>query len=246
MTRFNDQRIVTLNCGLGRDSLTMLCLLVEGELIAQGRKIGPEDVDAVVFSDTGAEWPHTMALLEDVRDICYDHGIRFFMLRKPDAELCQTWEQTKERAWIHNRWTTLEEKANEGGYHLRAQIFEDYKSRQTVVSLGKGDCTDNHKIQPIRRLINDLSIERFGKKNRQWSAAVRNGETVPHITLIGYAADEASRIKTPKNAPKFVTERFPLVEMGIDKASEQPILERHGLGHVRKSGCYGCPFQPAS
>ena len=246
MTHFNAHRIVTLNCGLGRDSLVMLALLVEGELIAQGRQIGPEDIDCVVFSDTGAEWPHTMAMLDAVRDMCYDHDIRFVMLRKPPAELCQTWEQTKEHAWITDRWPTIEEKAGAGAYHLRAQVFADYRSRQTVVSLGKGDCTDNHKIQPIRRLINDLSVERFGKNNRQWSAAVRNGEAVPHITLIGYAADEANRIKAPKNAPKFVTERFPLVEMGITKADEQPILERHDLGHARKSGCYGCPFQPAS
>jgi hypothetical protein len=30
------------------------------------------------------------------------------------------------------------------------------------------------------------------------------------------------------------------------KADEAAILERHGLNHVRKSGCYLCPFQPAS
>ena len=78
-------RIVILNMGLGRDSMTMLCLLSDGELVAEGRKLGPEDVDAVVFSDTGIEWKHTYALIPRVRDFAEKHGIRFIHLRKPAA-----------------------------------------------------------------------------------------------------------------------------------------------------------------
>ncbi|MBK9648168.1 MAG: hypothetical protein IPO67_23955 [Deltaproteobacteria bacterium] len=59
----SEERIVTLNMGLGRDSLAMLALLIEGQLVAEGRPLRPADVDAVVFSDPGFEWAHTYALL---------------------------------------------------------------------------------------------------------------------------------------------------------------------------------------
>jgi hypothetical protein len=50
------ERVVTLNMGLGRDSLAMLALLIEGQLVAEGRALRPDDIDAVVFSDPGFEW----------------------------------------------------------------------------------------------------------------------------------------------------------------------------------------------
>ena len=43
-------RIVTLNMGLGRDSLAMLALLIEGQLVVEDRALRPNDIDAVVFS----------------------------------------------------------------------------------------------------------------------------------------------------------------------------------------------------
>ena len=42
----------------------------------------------------------------------------------------------------------------------------------------------------------------------------------------------------------YVTEAYPLIELGVTKADEDAILRRHGLSHARKSGCAMCPFQP--
>ena len=50
-----EERIITLNMGLGRDSLAMLALLIEGQLVAEGRPLRPADIDALVFSDPGFE-----------------------------------------------------------------------------------------------------------------------------------------------------------------------------------------------
>ena len=66
--------LTLLNLGLGRDSLTMLCLIKEGTLPVP---------DAVVFADTGAEWPHTYALLPRVADLCAEIGVPFYHLAKP-------------------------------------------------------------------------------------------------------------------------------------------------------------------
>lgn len=255
---FNTGRIITLNLGLGRDSFAMLGLLIEGELVVDGRKLTPADIDAVVCSDTGAEWKHTLKALANARELCFENDIRFLYLRKPAAQGPKGWRKfhadkargvefgnTEDLPWM-NRRLSIEERASSGFYHRRAPIIEDFGSRQTVVSLQKGDCTDNHKILPIRRLINDLAVARFGINNRRWAHAKSSVRRHQHITLIGIAADESGRVKEYANAPKFITERYPLIEMDIAKTDEQPILERHGLGHIRKSGCDGCPFQPAS
>ena len=85
----SEERIITLNMGLGRDSLAMLCLLIEGQLVAEGRLLRPSDVDAVVFSDPGFEWAHTTALLPRVRRLCQIHGLRFLALEKPAAALSE-------------------------------------------------------------------------------------------------------------------------------------------------------------
>jgi 3'-phosphoadenosine 5'-phosphosulfate sulfotransferase (PAPS reductase)/FAD synthetase len=214
----NANRIITLNCGLGRDSLTMLCLAFEGRLEADGLgTVSASDLDAVIFSDTGCEWEHTYSLIPRVRELCEAHGVEFVVLAKGD-----------------------------GRYHYRPAIMADFESRATVASLGKGDCTDNHKIQPIRRWINERSLARFGVNNRSYSAAVRKGARRPHVTLIGIAADETSRLANGGHGPAYVEERYPLVTMGIAKPDETPILERWGFNHVRKSGCFMCPYQPAS
>jgi hypothetical protein len=233
----NADRIITLNCGLGRDSLTMLVLCFEGKLHVDGLgTVLPSDLDAVVFSDTGAEWAHTYSLVSKVRELCAAHGVRFVVLAKG--------EQTGGEV---SSWSDIDVKAAAGGYHARPGIMGDFESRATVASLGKGDCTDNHKIQPIRRLLNDISLIRFGCNNRSYSALVRKGVAKPHINIIGIAADETSRLDNGAGrGPAYVTEAYPLVDMGISKADETPHLIRWSFGHVRKSGCFMCPYQPAS
>jgi hypothetical protein len=214
---YNLDRIITLNCGLGRDSIAMLCLVFEEQLEVEGLgKIGPQDLDCVVFSDTGCEWPHTYLLIDRIKHLCERFKIRFVVLEKGTS------------------------------YHKRASVLEDLQSRATVASLSKGDCTDNHKIQPIRRLLNEISKERWDLTNRQYSTLVRKGKRQPHITMIGIAADEASRIKHSDRAPDYVTEAYPLVTMNIGKPDEDAILKRWGLERTRKSGCFMCPYQPAS
>lgn len=244
----NADRIVTLNCGMGRDSIAMIGLLVEGKLTVAGRQLRPSDIDYVVFSDTGCEWEHTYNLLGPIRQLCDKHSIRFIVLEKDS-------QGSSSQAPIEiNDWDDIEAKAFAGAYHtsnkgvVLPSIIEEMKSRDTVVNF-KGQCTDKHKISPMRRLLADAAAVRFGvKTNRAWGALVRAGKRKPHLVLIGIAADEQSRIdKAAKvKGRDYVTEAYPLHEMGIAKADEAPILARHGLGHVRKSGCYLCPFQPAS
>lgn len=263
----NEKRIVTLNCGLGRDSITMICLLKERSLIVdidgQRQVIGPEDVDAVVFSDTGCEWKHTYEAIPLVRQICESMSVPFVILEKPVEADWSAWLAKKAAGmvrrgdrpdWVNDAAACdgfsgecVDQKAGDGSYHRRAPVMDDYRSRNTVVSIGKGDCTCNHKIECIRRLIGDLAAKRFGvESNAAWSRAVRAGDRPAHLSLIGFAADERNRYEAIVQGPAYHVSAYPLVTMGITKAGEAEILERHGLGHVRKSGCFVCPYQPVA
>lgn len=241
--------------GLGRDSIAMLCLLVEGRLIAGGEPVLPEDVDAVVFTDPGAEWSSTYALIPRVQELCDQYGIRFIAQRKPPAEGEAGWQQWVSTRTIGSRaeapWRaeregeSIEDKAARGYYHARAPIMADYASKGMVVAYKDASCTVNHKIGPNRALMDDLARERFGPDagNASWSAAVRKGTRPPHRVLIGIAADETERL-APCPGPAYEQTFYPLAEMGIAKHDEEPILARHGFAGVHKSGCVMCKFQP--
>lgn len=240
--------LTVLNCGIGRDSIAMLCLVVERKLEIDGAPIGPEDLDAVIFSDTGAEWTHTYEQLPKVRKLCEDNGIRFLVLAKPaDA----VWKanlrkkgDTAAPVWMRGPgWASIEAKAASGAYHRRLPILWEYMRFAKIAITQNASCTDNHKVLPIRRCINDLSVERFGITNRSWSYKVRWGSRPKHNVILGIAADEAHRaIETGR--PHYERPVYPLVAMGITKADEAAILERHGFGDVKKSGCFMCPYQP--
>jgi hypothetical protein len=71
----------------------------------------------------------------------------------------------------------------------------------------------------------------------------------PHLSLVCIAADELPRLHFghPQDGGDglwFVTEAYPLFELGVTKADEDAILLRHGLSHARKSGCAMWPLQP--
>ena len=240
--------LTTINLGLGRDSIAMLCLLAEGALVVDGAPLRLDEVDAVIFADPGAEWSHTYAVLPRVRAFCTRLGLRFLELRKPPQDVWRANLRTKGSretpAWAADESGTIEEKAARGHYHLRLPIIDEYRRFGTIAVTVSASCTSNHKVGPIRRCMDDLAVERFGIDNRRWAHQVRKGLRPKHRVLIGIAADEAERaIDTGR--PIYERPIYPLVDMGIGKADEAEVLARHGFGDVYKSGCIMCPYQGA-
>lgn len=214
-------RLVIFRLGMGRDSIAMLILLVEGWLLADGQRIRAKDVDAVVFTDPGAEWRHTRALLPRIRAFCRRHGLRLIVQEQPPKDGPDGWAawlhwQVAERARIRRQsgnpekklprglvpfWRravppTIEAKAKAGWYHVRPPIIDDYRSRAALILKGGGGgCTENYKILPNRLLMEDLAREKFGPwaTNEAWGEAVMAGKRRPHLVLLGIAADEAGR-----------------------------------------------------
>jgi hypothetical protein len=250
--------------GLGRDSITMLCLLIEGKLLVDGKHIGPSEIDAVVFSDPGSEWDHSYAMIPRLQAMCEKHGIRFMILAKPALEGVSGWAKyiadgvfsaTAKTPWqkvLDGR--SIAEKAAGGFYHRRAPILHDYLRGAQITLRANPACTVNHKILPINsRLVNDLCLERFGTNTNRgaWGRLVKGGIRMKHRILIGIAADEISRVEKGVEAAarkpnSYYESSYPLAEAGIAKSDEAPILERHGLNDTRKSGCDHCHFQPDS
>lgn len=240
--------LTTLNAGMGRDSTAMLCLLAEGLLIVDGAPIRPEDIDAVIFSDTGAEWPTTYAALPAVQALCDSMGVRFLHLRKPAEEVWRAHPREKgdrsDPAWVLAGFgLSIEAKAKQGAYHRRIPILEEFSRFSKIAATVNASCTDNHKVQVIRRVMNDLCLEKLGLDCQAWGRLCRKGLAQRHRVLIGIAADEAARA-LDTGRPFYERACYPLLEMAIGKAEEVPILDRHGLNWLHKSGCYMCPYQP--
>lgn len=90
--------------------------------------------------------------------------------------------------------------------------------RNMIPSRQKRWCTDKFKVRVINKYI-----ER------------------PCFSLIGFSTDEAGRARL--STEKGVENRFPLLELEIDRDGCTSIIKNHGLPVPIKSGCWFCPFQ---
>lgn len=245
----NHDRLVVFNLGLGRDSIAMLILAAAGKLLIDGRPCGFESIDVVVFSDTGAEWPYTYALIPRIEAMAAAYGFRFVVLAKPRMHGPTGWVTNPRPrgdrstpVWVEaTEGMTIDDKAAAGGYHLRLPIMAEYMRFGKIAITQSGACTSNHKVGAIRRFTDDLCRERFGVGTRSWASKVRNGTARPHLMVLGFAADEGTR-QAKEDRPDYEIGSYPLIDAGITKADEQPILVDGGFGDVLKSGCIMCPF----
>ncbi len=266
--------LTILSSGSGRDSQTMIAQAEAGELLVDGQKIGLSDLDAIAFSDLGYEWPLSYKAAAETAELARAHGIPFFWLRKPGAAEVRLYSERiypearravmarrkrtgkkhqvdrhETSPWRRRKWRSIEEKAAGGGYHRRLPILAEVMLLGRTTTRASAECTVAHKIEPIRELLGDLSLQRYGISNKEWGKGVKAGTLQPHRMLLGIAADEASRVRSWKpgnGSPWFVRDVYPLVEAGISKRDESRILADRGWGWVHKSGCMGCHYQPTS
>lgn len=245
--------LCVLNFGLGRDSFTLLCLLAEGGLVVDRRVLTPKDIHLVVFSDPGWEWAHSYEAIAHARRMCAQMGLRWLILEKPDREVWAAWRPTKIKGahiappWVEeSKHLPLEERAARGGFHWRGGLLDELQADATIAVTVNPSCSLASKGDPLARCRSALGAELYGvPNNAAWGVLVRKGLAEPHTVIVGIAADEARRVKEhrPRDYERFV---YPLIELGITKDDEAAILARHGLGHIRKSGCVFCPFQPVA
>jgi len=92
-------------------------------------------------------------------------------------------------------------------------------------AMGRRQCTKEYKLRPIQRKI----VEMHGGKHP------RGGTEM----WVGISTDEAFRMKPSR--VKYITNRWPLIELGMNRGACRGWLNRAGWD-APKSSCIGCPF----
>ena len=90
-------------------------------------------------------------------------------------------------------------------------------------------CTREYKITPINKKVREL----LGYKPRtRMKHKVR--------AMLGISTDEMQRMKD--SWTKWVTNSFPLIDLGISRKDCYGIMEQAGLPKPKKSACVYCPY----
>jgi hypothetical protein len=104
-----------------------------------------------------------------------------------------------------------------------------YRTPDGDISRLRRQCTREYKIAPITKEI-----------RRQLGVKPRHRVRRPVELWIGISTDEASRMKP--NWVTWQTNRWPLIELGLNRAACKTLIERAGLPVPGKSSCLACPY----
>lgn len=202
-----------LSFGAGMQS-TALALMCCENAKAKGKVPYPlvPVYDAVIYCDLGLEPPWVYHQLEFTRKACEDAGIFFKVL---DTPLYQDFlKNFGERRTISIPWWTIRD--------------DGHKSKMPR------NCTIDYKVEEISKFVR---WELLGYKKGQ---RLRPEDMKAHEMHMGFSIEESRRCN--ENPNKLFVNRFPLVDMGMDRsASYTYILERWGLD-TKASACAFCPF----
>lgn len=90
-------------------------------------------------------------------------------------------------------------------------------------------CTTEYKVDPVRREIRRMLGLKKGERSKSkcdlW---------------LGISTDEASRMKP--SYVKWITNKYPLIEMGMNRSDCIAYLKKKDVPVPPKSACIGCPF----
>ena len=89
--------LTILSNGLGRDSATIIALLVQGKLRMDGRRepVDPSEIDFAIFSDTGHEWAYSLIARARLGALLDAVGVAHLTLEKPTARQYRPWLKRK-------------------------------------------------------------------------------------------------------------------------------------------------------
>lgn len=210
--------LTVLSFGAGRDSTALLYMIAEDPVMKAMYASGDF---IVIQSDTKDEHEESYENTEHVQQYCKAKGIPFFFL-------------TSDKGYHHGKWQGLR---------------EFYRATTTCGSkVFRKTCTDNLKIKPIYRFLEDYIAEKYdlkkGKKKAFREFAKKYGKI---RMIIGIAKGEESRIGTDET--KFavwqrlsIERSFPLVELGMDRAACQEKIRSFNQPIPPPSNCKLCPF----
>jgi len=166
-----------------------------------------EPVDHVVFADTGWEPDAVIANMKHYAGRCEQAGVQFHMV---------------------------------SGGNIRADALDPAKRYASMPvhvtnltggdAMGRRQCTNEYKIQPILKLQRELAGLKKGQRCKQHRVT----------TLIGISLDEIQRMKDP--AFPWIRNEYPLVDLRMSRQSCLAWMESHQLPRPPRSACIGCPY----
>lgn len=210
-------KLTVLSFGAGQDSSVLLEKLIDDKTFRA--TYAPNDL-LVVMSDTGDEFESTYQHVERMKARCKQAGIEFVFI-------------TSDMGYHSDSWKSL-------------RSF--YREKGTIGSKAyPKTCTDQLKIQPIYRFLEQWLADRYGvqcnKKKGFREFALLYGKI--HM-MIGIAKGEEKRISDPNKHKnrwyrESITPIYPLIDLGYDRQACQDYLHSKNL-YVIPSNCKACPF----
>jgi hypothetical protein len=218
--------------GGGRDSIALALLLAHyddpwvvkhfPQAAREASRYRDEDPDRdvlAIFSDTGIEYPYTYEALDKLerhlrRSPHPFDLVRLSKPRVPSAVMVaalSTASPIANQPWTHGRpGESAAAAARRGKFHTRPALWAEHLARGTMTARDNSSCTDNQKIQVLRRFRQDLAAQRFDvpglapwrergrQRNDGWASAVERGDAARHRTLIGIHVGERERVDLRK------------------------------------------------
>ncbi len=169
-------------------------------------------VDVAIFADTGWE-PRAV----------YDH------LDRLDATLTAAGIPLTRISNGNLRADTL------NGPYLHLPVF--VRGAGGDASMVRRQCTGDYKTDPIRRHVREL----LGARRSKRGAVLTPPAGAVAEQWIGFSIEEVWRINDA-HAPRYMRNRYPLIDLGMSRSNCQAWLARRGWQAVPKSACVVCPF----
>ncbi|UVF61159.1 hypothetical protein SEA_AOKA_36 [Arthrobacter phage Aoka] len=237
-----DPALRILSLGAGVQSSALLILAARGDL---------PPLDAAIFSDTGWEpaavYEHLARLEEEVakpagipiyrvtagniRADALDPAHRFASMPLFTKGPCQ---RCKETGMYRGRGAD--------GRFTRVRCT-NCKGTGTAEGITRRQCTSEYKLKPIKQKTREL----LGAQPKPNGVPGRVPKGRFAEQWIGISTDERDRALDEDGELKtgdvlYSRNRYPLLELGFDRALCRSLLDSHGFGKTPKSACIGCPF----
>lgn len=118
--------------------------------------------------------------------------------------------------------------------HRYASIPYFVRNPDGSEGMGRRQCTSEYKLSPINRKVREL----LGATPPDFKRVPKGAHAEQWI---GFSADEVGRV-SDRDGVSYITKRYPLIELGMDRKACTRWLDSRGWTTVTKSACIGCPY----
>jgi len=201
-----------LSCGAGQQS-TALALMACDNVRNPGKFPLVPIYDVILFCDLGGEREWVYRQVDFIRAKCQEAGIPFYVLTGKNLKDDYMMNYGKNRVVTIPFWS-IDENGRKGKMTRHCTI--DYK---------------------IIQMQNFVRWNLLGYRKGEWT---KPEDIQAHEMHIGFTSEEKQRIFDSKH--KLFINKFPMVEMGIERADNYAYVKEEWGIETKGSACLFCPF----